>query len=225
MRKTTWLLSATLLIGIVHCSSKKGDDESSKKGKPARPAPAKVDKEAVRKMLQGSWNIGNPDKPAETYLFKGDTAQVTMHNMIDSKTGKPHVYGGKLEIKGPNRFGIKTKDGTSYYFNYAKLEGNLHLSAGNIYRVANVDEFKVETRMGHSLSRKKGVCTWEKDFAGKKAVRKVKCPLQDKDGKKAIMYQTPSFFDKTKSTDNYLFVVGPYLVSEQMMKAKAHKAK
>ena len=108
MKKATWFMSAVMVLApaFAGCSKKESgkSTDSSKSDKGARPAEPKVDKAAVRRMLQGKWNTGKPDKPISTFVFNGDKAEVTQHNIIDSATNKPTVYRGKLEITGPNVF-------------------------------------------------------------------------------------------------------------------------
>ncbi len=219
---------SSLLIGCGKKDESGAPDKSAGPtggaGDKAQPAAASFDKAALEKMLQGTWNTGKPDNVQATYAITGDKAEVTMQKQINSATGKPHVRSGAFAVTGASEFKVTDTEGMAYVFQFVKIGDNLHIGAGDVFKVDNLDDMKLEIGMKETITRSTAGCKYDKDFAGQKVSKDIECAVEDKDGQKVFRYQAPDPFDKEKLVERRLVIADGYLVSEQMMGEIATKA-
>ncbi len=177
------------------------------------------DAAAELKVLQGTWKVKDSfGKDSSTWKIEGN--KVTISNGDKTKQGE-------IEIKYPGELAVveKSNGGTSRsYFAFAHSGDDIYIGLGtggikrgDAYMLA--DDGVVVFKAGKCKHYKK------KMFGGFDKPSKVKCQIEEKDGKKVLSYSIPDSFKKGQFKNSSVEIIDDALVNHQLKNSKAQKEK
>lgn len=215
LRWTLVMMTAATLVCSAGACKKDGDGggeaaKASEKKEEKAGMYAGFDKAADLKALQGTWSVKHQfGQPRAVWTIAGE--KLTWKDEEGTRETT-------IELEVPGRLGVKKEDAT-YNFDYAITPDGVYIGQGGGGR--KVGDTWWITDMHGVLTYDGKACQWFAQRMGD--YRKpfedptpAQCSVADQDGAQVFSYQTPKFMKEGEFEDHTRFVVGDWMLSEQL---------